>query len=250
MERVPILVYTHTEYVFMWKAMVPLLKRYADKFEIHWLYEKTADQNLIQEWIPSSWIQHTFDETDIWTLRVGKCLLEIDSEYVLFLHEDWLPTNMLSPQIVSDMASFMKKEKCGFLCSYCALVRNTTRHPGIFTGYDNYYFYPEDNHIFQPAIWDMKIFREFCFTLKKAKKDNEDRECLDFMGARRCWSVQNKETMLTLRTTNSLFFPHMHALSEGLWNFRKYPTLKAFLEAFGIETTTRGVHSWWELDTQ
>lgn len=249
MERVPILVYTHSEYSFMWKAMVPLLKKYASDFEIHWLYESTADTGLIDEWIPSSWIRHTFDESDIWTKRVGKCLLNIDSEYVLFLHEDWLPIATISIQIMSDMVKFMKQVNCGFLLSY-AHISTTSRNEGIFSEYDKYYFYPEQNHIFQPAIWNMRIFREFCFSLNKSKHQNEDHDCLQFMGARGCWSVQNRDTVTTLRTTNSLFFPHMHALSEGLWNFGKYPTLKVLLEVFGIETNTRGVHTWWELDSQ
>jgi len=70
------------------------------------------------------------------------------------------------------------------------------------------------------------------------------------MSKKNCWSVQNRSTVTSLRTTNSLIFPHMHALSQGLWNFTKYPTLKKFLEEFGIDTNTRGVHTWWELDTQ
>ena len=70
------------------------------------------------------------------------------------------------------------------------------------------------------------------------------------MSTKNCWSVQNRETVLSLRTTNSLFFPHMHALSQGLWNFTKYPTLKLLLESYGVDTSTRGTHSWWELHTQ
>ena len=37
---------------------------------------------------------------------------------------------------------------------------------------------------------------------------------------------------------------------EGLWNFTKYPVLKELLDSFGIDTNSRGIHTWWELDTQ
>ena len=56
--------------------------------------------------------------------------------------------------------------------------------------------------------------------------------------------------VLRLRTTNSLIFPHYHVICDGLWNFKKYPTLKVLLETFDIDTTTRGVHTWWELYCQ
>jgi hypothetical protein len=64
------------------------------------------------------------------------------------------------------------------------------------------------------------------------------------------YEVQNVKTVRQYRTTNSLIFPHMHVLSEGLWNFTKYPTLKKLLGGYGIDTDSRGIHTWWELDTQ
>jgi hypothetical protein len=229
--------------------MIPLLEQHASECTIHWLMNETSNTDECIQMIPTRYTIHYFSESDIWTKRVGKCLQTISDEYVLFLHEDWLPINTISPTILSTMVDFMKKVNCGFLLSY-SHISTTSRETGIFSGYENYYFYPERNHIFQPAIWKKTIFQEFCDNLNKHKNQNEDPECLQFMGQRNCWSVQNLPSVTTLRTTNSLFFPHMHALSEGLWNFTKYPTLKQFLESFGIDTSTRGVHPWWELDTQ
>ena len=71
-----------------------------------------------------------------------------------------------------------------------------------------------------------------------------------FMRNKNCYSVQNIKTIRQYRTTNSLIFPHMHVLSEGLWNFNKYPTLKGLLDEYEIDTNSRGIHTWWELDTQ
>jgi hypothetical protein len=143
----------------------------------------------------------------------------------------------------------MKRMNSGYLLSY-SHISTTSKHEGIFTGHADYYYYPEKDHIFQPALWKMDVFREFCDVLKKKKTENEDSESRAFMSKKNCYSVQNIKTVTSLRTTNSLMFPHMHALSEGLWNFIKYPTLQSFLESFGIETRTRGVHTWWELDSQ
>jgi hypothetical protein len=248
-EFVSILVYTHSEYSFMWLAMIPLLEKYVKNINIHWLFEETADKDLIDKMVPLHWYKHTYNESLIWTKRVLKALNEIDNEYILFLHEDWLPIGNIELNIINKMVNFMQEKKCGFLLSY-SHISVTSRQEGIFTGYEDYYYYSENNHIFQPAIWKKEIFINFCSDLNKSKNQNEDAECLNYMSSKNCWSVQNKETVTTLRTTNSLLFPHMHALSEGLWNFTKYPTLKNFLETFGIDTETRGVHTWWELDTQ
>jgi hypothetical protein len=248
-EQIVILVYTHSDYSFIWKAMIPLLQKYCKNIEIHWLFEETADMNLINASIPSDWIIHTYSTDLIWTKRVLKALNEIDSEYILFLHEDWLPIADVKISLLLEMIKFMKKYNSGFLLSY-SHISTTSRQPGIPTNHENYYFYFENSHIFQPAIWNKNIFVDFCTHLDKHKVENEDIDCLNFMSNKICTSVQNLTTVTSLRTTNSLFFPHMHALSEGLWNFTKYPTLKQFLETFDINTDDRGIHSWWELDTQ
>jgi len=249
MSSICILVYTHSEYFFMWKAMIPLLLKHVNGVKIHWLYEETADIDLINANIPLDWHKHTYSENLIWTKRVYKALGEIDEEYILFLHEDWLPIGSVDISILNDMTKFMKEQNCGHLLSYSHVSR-TSIQDGIFTGYKDYYFYKEEYHLFQPAIWNKITYLDFCNKLDKSKHQNEDVECLNFMNLKNCYWVQNKETVTTIRTTNSLFYPHMHALSEGLWNFLKYPTLKEMLEEFCIDTDMRGVHTWWELGTQ
>jgi hypothetical protein len=249
MSKISILVYTHSEYSFMWKPICELLKKYVTNIDIHWLFEESADNQLVNLYVPLEWYKHTYNENMIWTKRVLKALNEINDDYILFLHEDWLPINYIKLDVLNKMITFMKNQKCGFLLSYSHISRTSTQE-GIFTGFKDYFYYSEDNHIFQPAIWNKNVFIEFCSVLNKSKHQNEDRECLDFMKSKNCWSVQNRETVTTFRTTNSLLFPHMHALSEGLWNFKKYPTLKVFLESFDVDTNTRGTHPWWEIDTQ
>jgi len=248
-QNISILVYTHTEYSFMWNAMIPLLQKYVKDIDVHWLFEDTADKKLINTLVPLDWYKHTYSESLIWTKRVGKALKEIKDDYILFLHEDWLPIADVKKEILENMINFMKQQSCGFLLSFSHITRVSVQN-GVTTGCKDYYYYKEPHHLFQPAIWDKNIFINFCRDLNKTKHQNEDGDCLNYMSNNNCMSVQNLNTVTTLRTTNSLFFPHMHALSEGLWNFKKYPTLKEFLETFGIDTNSRGVHTWWELDTQ
>jgi hypothetical protein len=246
---ISILIYTHDEYSFLWKVMFLLCKKYIHNINIHVLYNNNADTNIVNKYIPDDYILHVYDNSLIWTKRILKALEEINDDYILFLHEDWLPIGEVKLSILETMINFMKNINCGFLLSY-SHISTTSTQDGIYTGFQDYYYYQEKNHIFQPAIWNKKVFQEFCTTLNKNKNQNEDKECLDFMYYKNCWSVQNKETVTSLRTTNSLMFPHMHAMSEGLWNFKKYPTLKNFLNSYDVDTDSRGIHTWWELDTQ
>lgn len=249
MTIVPILVYTHSEYSFMWDAMVPLLKKYASEVPIYWLTNSTTPEEVREKYIPNDWVYLTYKESDIWTARVASGLTKINEEYVLFLHEDWLPIGKIDPTILSNMATFMKNKSCGYLLSYCHYTK-TEIQDGIDSDYPDYTFYYVVDHVFQPAIWKHSVFLEYCTRLTKTKHQNEDIESRRFMSSYNCWSIQNKKTPRSLTTVNSLFFPHMHALSEGLWNFRKYPTLESLLQSYGVDTKTRGVHTWWELDTQ
>lgn len=244
---VSILIYTHDEYSFLWKAMFTLCNRYIKDITIHILYNDDADISKINELIPNNFIHHTYNISQIWTKRVLKALNEIPDDYILFLHEDWFPINTVSKKILLDMTNFMATVNCGFLLSH---YEGAIDNNDIFTGYENYYYRRQLCHIFQPAIWDKSRFIDFCTIFNKNKNENEHKDCVQYTYHFNCYFVYNKSTYNTIRTTNSLMFPHYHVMSEGLWNFKKYPTLKVLLEAFDIDTTTRGEHTWWGLDTQ
>lgn len=246
---ISILIYTHSDYSFIWPALIGQIDKYIDKdFEIHFLYNDTVDDINLYD-IPKNWIKHVYNDNLIWTKRVNSVLSKIKSEYTLFLHEDWIPIGNVSKKLLEKMCDFMTDNNWDYLLSY-SHFSVTDNQPGIFTGYDDYYFYKSDSHIFQPAIWKHSVFEEFSSTLDKAKNQNEDQECLSFMRNKNTYEVQNVKTVRQYRTTNSLIFPHMHTLAEGLWTFTKYPTLKDLLDSYGIDTNTRGIHTWWELDTQ
>jgi len=246
---IAILIYSNSEYSFLWDMLVKLINKYVDSnIQIFFLTNENTELEL-KKTIPTNWIYCTYSESLIWTKRIYNCLKNINYEYILFIHDDWIPIGNVTEEILISMINFMRQQECNFLLSY-SHFSTVNNQKGIYSGYNNYFYYKEDNHIFQPAIWNKIIFEDFCNILNKSKHQNEDSDCLDFMRNKNCYSIQNKETVLSLRTTNSLFFPHMHVLSQGLWNFTKYPSLKSFLESYGIDTSTRGIHPWWELDTQ
>jgi hypothetical protein len=256
---VGVLIYTHSEYGFFWPVMVGQFEKHNVDCEIHLLTDSTTPFELIQKHIPSSWIIHTYDPSLVWTDRVKQGFIEMNKEYILFLHEDWIPVGPVYMARLEEIASFMRSKDIGCMLSFhnfgCNLNCQHTHLPNkekefANTNNPSYKYQNEPHHFFQPAMWSSKHFLLYALACKKTKHQNEDLQSLFFWSLQNCWSVQNMETQYTVRTMNSYMFPHIHALSEGKWNLTKYPTLKPLLESYGLETESRGDHPWWELDTQ
>lgn len=247
--KTPLLIYTHSEVDFMWKVLVGQISKHVKDIEIHFAYNASFT-GIKESCIPNNWILHTYDDRILWTKRMNKILKELSSEYILFIHEDWIPTGDTSGKKLDDMTSFMSSRNIDYLLSYAHITTTSIQQP-IDIGYPEYpgyYAFKENAHVFQPAIWKRSTFIEFTESLNKGKSQNEDEDCLNFMRARACYSVQKLATVLTFRTTNSLFYPHMHALTRDQWNSRKYPGLLPLIQSYGIDTSTRGAHPWWDLD--
>jgi hypothetical protein len=256
---VGILIYTHSEYSFFWKVLVGQFNKWCADLPVHFLTDSTTPSELLEKEIPPSWTKVFYDPNDIWTDRVKKGLLQLEIDYVLFLHEDWIPVAPVPMERLEEIASFMKQKEIGFMLSHhnfgCNLDCSHTMMPTkqkefADTQEQNYTYQNEPHHIFQPAMWDRERFLLYTTRLQKTKFQNEDVESLSFWSLQNCWSVQNMETQQTIRTMNSYLYPHIHALSQGKWNLTKYPALKPLLESYGLETESRGDHPWWELDTQ
>ncbi len=256
---VDVLIYSHSEYSFFWPVMTGQFEKHNVDCTIHFLTDSTTPEAMLKELIPSSWIIHTYDPSLIWTDRIKKALLELTSRYVLFLHEDWIPVGPVSMSRLEDVATFMCSKDINCMLSFhnfgCNLDCKHTLLPEKVKEFADtmdpaYKYQNEPHHFFQPALWDRYKFIQYTTSLCKTKHQNEDLESLFFWSRQNCWSVQNMETQYTIRTMNSYFYPHIHALSEGKWNLTKYPKLKPLLESYGLETESRGDHPWWELDTQ
>jgi hypothetical protein len=133
----------------------------------------------------------------------------------------------------------MKELKCEFLMSY----PNNPRDEMYTSEYENYIFIKIFSHYFQPGIWKKSLLNKIC-CLGTLLHENENEESFNISKDRNCFALYNtlhKNDM----STRSFFFPHMHALFKGKWTFFKYPCLKALVEAYGIDTSTRGIDTTW-----
>jgi hypothetical protein len=244
---VSILIYSHSEYSFLWSALFSLFSKHVDKaIPVHFLINDSTEKKEL-EIVPENFVTHTYSESLIWTDRVLKALGEITDSHILFLHEDWLPIGAVTAERLEEVEGFMREKNCGYLLSYSDKVWFDNEHAP--TRDPDYEYVKINNHVFQPAIWSRDTFMEFCSVFKVPKNMNENSSCLNFMGERNCWSVQNIDTERYARSVNSFFYPHAHVLARGLWAVGRYPNILAFLEHLQIDHTTRGHDLEWEKDT-
>lgn len=81
-EKLSLVIYTHTDYKDVWKITFGQLQKYMSGFKIYVLCnERSMD-------IPQNWETITYDESKIYTQRLKDCLPFIDSETIMFMHED------------------------------------------------------------------------------------------------------------------------------------------------------------------
>ena len=237
---IPILVYTHSEYSFLWKAAIPLLERYAKDFQVVWCCDSLLDFK-----VPLNWRVYTYDPSLSWGYRVKGCLETIESDYVLYIQEDMLLIDSMSIERIEHCIDFMKEVKCEFLMSY---PWNNRDGNYLSDKYEEYVFVKIFSHYFQPGIWKKSLLHEIC-SLNISLKENESEICFNITKDRKCYGVFHlkNDNQLSIR---SFFFPHIHSIFAGKWTFFKYPCLKALVEAYGIDTTTRGVDTTWTVDYQ
>jgi hypothetical protein len=236
---IPILVYTHSEYSFLWKAAIPLLEKYAKGFEIIWCCDSLLDFSA-----PQGWRVFIYDTSLSWSMRVKTCLDTISSDYLIYLQEDWLLTDSLSNERIKYCLEFMKNTSCEFLMSFPWKPLDTA-YPMEYNGYT---FIRLSSHWFQPAIWKKSLLNELC-VLDVPIVENERERCVNLTKNRICFATYSTNHLKEW-STRSFFFPHIHAIYNGKWTFVKYPSLKALVESYGIDTTTRGVDNTWLIEYQ
>ena len=105
---IPLIIYTHSEYGFLWKACIPLLQRHAANYTIHWCCDVHTPS------LPENFVQHIYDIKNTWSFRVKHCVDAIDSEYVIYLQEDWLLIGDMDSEKIRYLTEYMSENRIDF----------------------------------------------------------------------------------------------------------------------------------------
>jgi len=231
----PIVLYTHSEYSFLWKATIPLLEKYASDLEIHWCCDTLLDYKL-----PSRWFLHLYDLNANWSERVKNYISSLSDQYIIYVHEDWLLIDSIHVDILEYLVNYMNENECNFLMSYT----NGIRSENIKSSLDDYDFVKIHYHWLQPAIWSKDTFVKLCNLNPQRPVDAEGPGTAELMSKENCYAIINTKFEKDI-STRTIYYPHIHAINRGNWTFLKYPFLKAIVESYGVDTTKRGVDDSW-----
>jgi hypothetical protein len=230
---IPIILYTHSEYSFIWNATISLLQKYATGYEIYWFSD-----SLVNYVLPQNFIVCIYDPKLNWSLRLKKYINTINSDYFIYLQEDWLLIDTIDNGKVAYLVNYMKDNAIDFMMSYIR-KEATFIEKSIYEGYE---FFKIKGHFFQPAIWNKKLFMKI-LDLDISLKNYEEDIVNNITENAKCYSIIY--TITNDVSIPTLYFPHMHAINKGKWTFIKYPCLKALIEEYDIDTSSRGIDTTW-----
>ena len=247
-----IILYSHSDCEDLWPATLGVLEKYAKNFEILFVTNKNPEINILKN-IEKNVKIILYDESELcYSERVFLSFkyLNNKNKSLIFLHEDWLLTDYLCNEKILKLENFMMQNSIDYLMSYDTTYMdsfNSEKKNEVLIGENDflpYSFYKMRLPYFQPALWNINAFKDI-FELKIDLKDIEGPIVAKKWGTKKCYSIQHSETIGTLHTLNSYFFPHFHACINKKFTFIKYPTLKTFLEGFGIDTSKKLVEDTW-----
>jgi len=237
--EISILLYTHSEYSFIWNATISLLQKYAGNIKIYWCCDSLHDYTL-----PESWSLYTYDTSLNWGSRIRGCLDLIQTKYIIYLQEDWLLIDNISMDKLNYLMNFMDEKNCRYLTTD---IRQRFAVPPIQSIFPDYEFQKIYGHWMQPSIWNKELLYQIALT-NCSIKEYEINESLKLTQNSLCYSIRNNRFKEV--STRSLFYPHIHAINGGKWTFIKYPTLKALVESYGVDTSMRDIDNTWTIDYQ
>ena len=102
MKKVPLVIYTHSDYSFLYNAVIGQINKYVNDIDIHICYNENATIDIINNF-PLNWIKHTYTDGIVWSQRVYKCLTEIKN------------LDLIEPLIYSDLLLFINS--CSLILS-------------------------------------------------------------------------------------------------------------------------------------
>ena len=236
-----ILIYSHSDCVYVWYLITKLLlKHNIDNIDIIWGIDRNNGFDF-----PKHFKIYYYDVTKNYTSRVSNILNQINYENIIFLHEDWIPTNDFSLKNINKVIDIMKIHNIEHVRSY----KNIGPYKGIYNEECNIYIDKEHKIQYipnnapnvislQPALWKSAFLKK-TFELIPNKTIAYTENMND---ARKFWIERQGSTYLTCANNssqNSYFFPHIHAINRSKWC--NIPELIALLNEYDIDPHIRGI---------
>jgi len=154
-----ILLYSHSDYSDVWDLTFGQLYKHINLDNISIIFCVDQLNNYkIDDRIKVVY----YDNNLIYTDRILTNIINLNYDYILFLHEDWVITDNFSNEYIIKLINFMNKNDILHIRSYKNYGASNT-NPDIFHKDVNICNIPNDSGNFislQPGLWEKNIFKE------------------------------------------------------------------------------------------
>lgn len=226
--RLPIVVYTHTDMEDVWGMFFGQVKKHLDGFKFYVCLNEPSDKISCKQVI--------YDDSRPYTERLSQILSQINEETILFLHEDMV---LIGDPILEDIEEFFQYvEKDLARTIKLILVGNTW----TYSSFDRRLVTNQSSKLsIQPTIIKKEVFQEI----------------LNNTGPLNIWdfeesiSPNDKDFMVRYGSEkkrgryhyDSIVFPYIAtAISKGKWTYDEYPKeLEDLFREYNIDPQKRGL---------
>jgi len=226
----PIVIYTHTNYKDLWPAMFGRINKYIDNPAVYLLVNKESLG------IPSEFKIITYTESNLYTSRLKECLIKINEEVILFIHEDMILYDKPDFELIERYSQYIKEGKADSIkliyvkgndtvCSFdSTLISNSfskfSIQPTLMSPKKLLQIIDSTKDL---NIWDFEV------SIRKAN---------DYM----C-KIGGEKKRGTFHYDSSVFPYVATAISKGIWNTNEYSSeIKDIAEEYNIDLTVRGIN--------
>lgn len=240
MENIPILIYTHTDYIDILNITLSQFSRFAEKTLKYVLINKKKDTNDIN-------IKYiVYDDSKKYTDRLLCGLEEIkkNSDYVLLSHDWAILYDHINQEFMNYAINYIKKNDVDHL----RLI-----HSGV-TNYekiDNFIYNINDNQnllfSIQPSLWKITSL----INLLSNHKNCSYRECENILSNDSIIKkykiylfYNNEEKFPNAGHHYSTIYPHFHATRNGKWTYTENKEFidEIIVKQHKIDLSIRGLY--------
>jgi len=188
--------------------------------------------------------QHIYDESMTFSQRLLLGLREIDTEFVLFMLEDFVLYDTADFGILNQILYYMEKDKD---VSFTRLVDSGAQFVNNSQIYNDEMFeiFQNETYFFsnQATIWRKEILERLYSSFNVLTPQYEVETSPELRKiARKGMCVRKRKNSQISHKRDSLVFPYIAAaIIRKQWNISEYPNLFTLCKQYNIDPNIRGV---------
>lgn len=218
-----IILYTHTDYRFVWKYAITRMRKYFPRTKINFLIDYLGGMKVYNfgEYIFKinniGWLQ--YDDKSKYTRRVHTCLSQDSEKVILFMHEDMFLFGEPDYVKLKEFATLVREDKADVI----KLIRGSEQlipsnlHPNLFKNPDNLKFAIQPSIIKEKTLW-LVMFSTPGDTIWEFEANSFVTPVL-----KNTFFCYNGESKRGLHHYNNSIYPYFAtAIVKGKWNTEEY----------------------------